>query len=39
MIKIRILNKETYFISNQLGYISHGEYLKNGFTPGKYFEV
>lgn len=29
----------TKIISNQLGYISHGEYLKNGFTPGKYFEV
>ena len=29
----------TKIISNQLGYISHGEHLKNGFTPGKYFEV
>ena len=29
----------TKIISNQLGYISHGEYLKNGFTPGKWFEV
>ena len=29
----------TKIISNQLGYISHGEYLKNGFTPGKFFEV
>ena len=29
----------TKIFSNQLGYISHGEHLKNGFTPGKYFEV
>lgn len=29
----------TKIISNQLGYISHGEYLKNGFAPGKWFEV
>ncbi len=29
----------TKIISNQLGYISHGEYLKNGFSPDKWFEV
>ncbi len=29
----------TRIISNQLGYISHGEYRCNGFDPSKYIEV
>ncbi len=29
----------TRIISNQLGYISHGEYRRNGFDPSKYIEV
>ena len=29
----------TRILSNQLGYISHGEYRRNGFDPAKYIEV
>lgn len=29
----------THIISNQLGYISHGEYLTNGFDPTKVIEM
>lgn len=29
----------THVISNQLGYISHGEYLTNGFDSGKCIEI
>ncbi len=29
----------TRIISNQLGYISHGEYRRNGFDPSKYIEL
>lgn len=30
---------DTRIISNQLGYISHGEYRRNGFDPSKYVEA
>lgn len=26
-------------LSSRLGYVSHGEYLRNGFSAGRYFEV
>lgn len=29
----------TRILSNQLGYISHGEYSRNGFDPAKHIEV
>jgi hypothetical protein len=29
----------TRLLSNQLGYISHGEYLKNGFDPTRYIDL
>ena len=29
----------THILSNQLGYISHGEHLRNGFNPGRFIEV
>lgn len=36
-IKAQIGN--TLILSNQLGYVSHGEHLVNGFAPGKVIEV
>ena len=30
---------DTLILSNQLGYISHGEHLRNGFSPGRWVEV
>ena len=30
---------DTLILSNQLGYISHGEHLRNGFVPGKYIDL
>ena len=29
----------TRLLSNQLGYISHGEYLNNGFDPARYIDI
>ena len=29
----------TRILSNQLGYISHGEYRHNGFSPSKHIEI
>ena len=29
----------TQILSSLLGYVSHGEYLRNGFSTGRYFEV
>lgn len=29
----------THILSNQLGYVSHGEHLGNGFRAGRYIEV
>ena len=29
---------DTLILSNQLGYISHGEHLRNGFDPGRWVE-
>ena len=30
---------DTHILSNQLGYVSHGEHLRNGFSAGRYIEV
>lgn len=30
---------DTHILSNQLGYVSHGEHLRNGFRAGRYIEV
>ena len=30
---------DTHILSNQLGYVSHGEHLRNGFSAGLYIEV
>ena len=30
---------DTLILSNQLGYVSHGEHLVNGFAPGRVIEV
>lgn len=30
---------KTHILSNQLGYVSNGEYIKNGFSTGKFIEV
>ncbi len=30
---------DTQILSNQLGYVSQGEHLKNGFSAGRYIEV
>jgi hypothetical protein len=30
---------DTQILSNQLGYVSHGEHLRNGFSAGRYIEV
>ena len=30
---------KTRIISNQLGYISHGEYLTNGFDSGRFIQI
>ena len=30
---------KTHLVSNQLGYVSYGEYLTNGFSPGKCIEI
>ena len=29
----------THILSNQLGYVAHGEHLKNGFNAGRFIEV
>ena len=30
---------DTQILSNQLGYISHGEHIRNDFSAGRYIEV
>lgn len=30
---------DTRLVSNQLGYVSYGEHLSNGFKPGKMIEI
>ncbi|MBQ7530359.1 MAG: metallophosphoesterase [Paludibacteraceae bacterium] len=30
---------DTQILSNQLGYISHGEHIRNGFNPSRYLEI
>lgn len=29
----------THILSNQLGYVSHGEHIRNGFNSGKFIEI
>ena len=36
---IDVLIGNTRILSNQLGYVSHGEHLRNGFSPGRWVEV
>lgn len=36
---IDVVLGNTHILSNQLGYISHGEFLHNGFTPGRSIEI
>lgn len=30
---------DTHILSNQLGYVSHGEHIRNGFNSGKFIEI
>lgn len=39
VIRIDAQIGDTQILSNQLGYVSHGEHLRNGFSAGRYIEV